>query len=337
MPVETTDDGLWPIDDCDVQDKQRLRHFRQKRAQWVDWLKGDDEHSIRRQIRNMSASYLTWRAVKESRRIAEERGIQSAAQNGILGEFIDIGFATTQAMAVRRLMDRNPNDKKKGVVSLQRLFDDAVAHAHLFTREIFVGFNGAPYDPQPGRDRWTAKMLHGTSEKLRVSGELHAEYAGPGAWASSEKLHRLFDDLVGMTDNNRNRNDVIAHNIFNHLRNKLKSQSIKELKQLCDKRIAHAADPFSRTQSEYKHSHLSIDAVDAAHSAIIEAADFFFRIICHEPLDFAQYSIYNKFKFLDQVWLDKPGLEELRSFWKRLVEEREEWIDKASISFINIG
>lgn len=39
-----------PVEDCDVQDKAALRLYRRKRAEWLDWLFGDEEHAISRQL-----------------------------------------------------------------------------------------------------------------------------------------------------------------------------------------------------------------------------------------------------------------------------------------------
>jgi hypothetical protein len=151
-----------PIDECDIKDKQKLKLYRRKRAERLDWLHGDDDHAICRQIWLMSWSYLTYRIINESRRIASARGHRSAALNGLIAEFDDLGFVAAQALAIRRLTEQEYKDPAKQVISLRRLVDDLKKHRHLFTRETFVCFDGAPFDPGPGRARWweqTTKRL----------------------------------------------------------------------------------------------------------------------------------------------------------------------------------
>jgi hypothetical protein len=41
------------IDQCDILDMGKGVAFRQKRLQWLEWLSGEDPHSIFRQIYSM--------------------------------------------------------------------------------------------------------------------------------------------------------------------------------------------------------------------------------------------------------------------------------------------
>src|SRR3954465_5134935 len=100
----------------------------------------------------MCWSYIVFRIVIESRRLAEHAGRPSSALNAVVGELIDQGFAAQQVLAVRRLMEPASKDAVRQVISLRRLVDDLKAHRRIITREVFVGFDGAPFDPKPGRE-----------------------------------------------------------------------------------------------------------------------------------------------------------------------------------------
>jgi hypothetical protein len=75
---------------------------------------------------------LKYRLINESRRIAGARGLPSAALNGLIAEFNDLGFVATQALAIRRLTEQEYKDPAKQVISLRRLFDNLRKHCRLF-------------------------------------------------------------------------------------------------------------------------------------------------------------------------------------------------------------
>lgn len=58
------------INGCDVED-EALHLFRRKLADWADWLEGDDDHAVSPQVELMTDSYITYRLINESRRLAQ--------------------------------------------------------------------------------------------------------------------------------------------------------------------------------------------------------------------------------------------------------------------------
>ena len=46
-----------PLDQCDIQDKEKGEVYRQLRVRWTGWLIGTDPHAISRQIHTMLWDY----------------------------------------------------------------------------------------------------------------------------------------------------------------------------------------------------------------------------------------------------------------------------------------
>jgi len=55
----------YSIDQCDILDKEKGEAFRQSRLKWTEWLKGEDPHSISRQIYSMIWDYALFCVVNE--------------------------------------------------------------------------------------------------------------------------------------------------------------------------------------------------------------------------------------------------------------------------------
>ncbi len=323
--MQTTNDGLWPIDDCDAQDKERLRRFRQKRAEWREWLHGDDEHSIRNQILDMSENYLAYRVINESRRLAIERAEPSAALNPLVAMFIDNGYYAIQGLAVRRL-----TDDRGDVISLARLIKEIKANAHLFTREILVCFDGAPFDLEPARIRREEqedlqREKHRAEHCVGVTRYANQPPAsGPDAWEKARDRHLVVDKLSGKTGQERSRCDLISPNIFDRLSRTLESTAIKQMRTLSNKRIAHAADANSRQATKHK-SVISFFRLDAAHRSLIMTAQSISVVLGAEPIAPAATAPFDLFEHLDSSWLTSGDKNELNECWANLVRQRERW------------
>ena len=147
----------YSVEQCDVSDPECLRQFRDKRTEWITWLRGNDPHSIWRQITALLWDDVLFRTVNDLRREARECPSESVGFNSPVLRLFDAGFVTTQVTAIRRLTDRQPKDSTKGVISLRRLIADIRDQRHLIPREIYVSYDGLPYDPEPVQAAWIEK------------------------------------------------------------------------------------------------------------------------------------------------------------------------------------
>jgi hypothetical protein len=94
-----------PVDQCAVNNKAACEQYREKRRQWMEWLSGDDPHSIIKQIYSAIWDYALFCTVNELRKIATEKPEAGIGFNGPVIRLFDAGFATTQATAIRRLIE----------------------------------------------------------------------------------------------------------------------------------------------------------------------------------------------------------------------------------------
>lgn len=129
-----------------------------------------------------------------------------------------------QSLAIRRLKD---DDKKTG--SLLRLVDEMERNQHLMTREVFVGFDGTP---------WEA----GEIERRIVHPETgQVDELAYQTLSNSRRANDRFDLLRSETsDAPRRADDKVDLAVFRNLKSALSSPAIKRIRTRFDTSIAHA-------------------------------------------------------------------------------------------------
>ncbi len=259
----TKADYEYQIEACDVLDKERVKQLREKRKEWISWLRGNDPHSIWRQITSLLWDDVLFRTVNDLRRHAAENPSAKVGFNGPVLRLFDVGFITTQVTTIRRLTDRQPKDPTKGVISLRRLVADIRVHRELLTREVYVAYDGLPYDPAPVQSAWIEKKAKdGTLEQVEW-----LETTGPNAWATSDMIHKNFDKLVkAATPVSRSRTDLISLDWFDWLDERL--DVCNDIRKFTDKFVAHAAEPSSRSGLTAAQTGVTLDRLALCHKAI---------------------------------------------------------------------
>ena len=306
------------IEDCDVIDQVSLNKYRAKREEWLEWyeLHNDEPNSIQQQILSMIFIDL----LPNDGQATSGSGPEYSAKSGLLAHLLDQGYVATQVLAIRRLLD-----KRKDVVSLRRLFDDIVAHKHLFTREIYVGHDGLPYE----FDAW--KALPPSIEK-QIWG---IEAPGLSQFLMSRQLHEKFDRLSGVQAANRQRSDLVRQEVFDRLKQWLESPSAERLITLSHKFLAHAADVNSRGSLSYSGIQLS-DVTEVHRDVIrIERAitdELLFigivrNVVPMTPLGFL--------KGLDHPYVQTEFKAKMEEHWKQLADERDEWLKSITNDLYN--
>ena len=264
-----------------------------------------------------------FRVINESRGLASDRGYQSAARNGMLASLIDQGYVAIQALAIRKLMEKGSSDPKLQVVSLQRLLDEIKSNRDIITREIYVAYDGRPYDPEPGRGRF----YQGSWEP--VPGEQVAfvslPTSGPEAWRSAERAHAGFDELSGVAPPYRSRDDLISEETFERLQLKLASSKWREFVHLSNKFIAHAADLSSRALSDAKRG-ITLKQITHCHQAIYQVANYIdSRLLWHSTSAGFPTPQFDQFDQLDAPWVLTEHIKQLSSFWDDHVAVIDAW------------
>jgi hypothetical protein len=298
-----------PIDQCEVDDKAALARSRQKRERWQRWLHSDPNHAIWNQIASMLLQDLTFRALAAAADADPESGLHSP----IIRRGLTLGYAATQGLAVRRLVDLT-----KGVISLRRLNIEIKNSRELLTREIFVAGFGVPYDPELAHERYLATLTP------RSSGISWLPPTGPTAFVPSMGLHERFDHLSGVTPDRRARNDRIQQRIFERIDAWLTGPEISAVKDWSDNTLAHASDQPQNLSSLAP----TFATIATAHRHIVRATVALSTYVLHGPAmgEVVPVLQYNQFLRFDRVISDGAIQRLAAERWHELAKERNDWV-----------
>jgi len=299
------------VEDCDVRDRAKLVAYRAKREEWLQWyeLHKDEPNSIQQQIFSMIFIDLAYRTLTEPRRNTDEN-LKIAAKSGLLAHLLDQCYVANQVLAIRRLLD-----KRTDVISVSRLLDDISANKHLLTREIYVCYNGLPYDP----DLWQT-LPQSIEKKIWGIGA-----PGLGKYLGSQVHHELFDRLSGVLPSQRNRTDLIKDSVFEKLKQRLETSPAKTLITLSHKFFAHAANTSSRNSLEY--SGIKLADIAEIHRTIIRVE----RAITDQLLfigvarDVVPMPPLGLMQGLDSPYVSTDSIAKMQEHWDQLTDERNKW------------
>jgi hypothetical protein len=313
-------DYQYSVSECDVKDSAKLETFRTKRGEWISCLNSGDPNSIWPQISELLWNDVLFRTIDDLREEAADQPTEGVAFNGDVLRLLDAGFVTTQATAIRRLTDKPSKDPQMGVLSLRRLIEDIKNHRESITREVYVSYDGLPYDPEGPRQARIEKLIRDGT----VSRPSFLPSTGPDAWAASLIVHENFDRLSGVTPDKRTRDDLILPNCFDYMENKLKA--CDSVRKFVDKFIAHAADPVSRHGLSVQERQITLDELRFAQKAIYQVADFIYGRLLREGSHGAvPIPQYDHLKNLDKRWVLPERLDFARECWSRHLKVVEAW------------
>jgi hypothetical protein len=318
-------DYTYSIDECDIIDKEHGEAFRQSRLKWMSWLNGDDPHSISRQVYSMVWDYALFCAVNELRRIAITEPRPGVGFNGPVVRLFDAGFVTTQAIAIRRLIEKSKRDPSWAVISLRSILKDIENNTRLITRENYVCYDGLPYDYQSVHDQWILTLP-------TENGGVHDTWlatGGPSAWHMSELVHKNFDRLSGVSPENRQRTDTISRSVFAELENRI--DTCKDIKKYVDKFVAHASAPETRVGLPEHQRAMTLDRLKVHQKTIYQVAGFISGHLLYESnLGGVPVPQSDHLSNLDQCWTTGQNLDKARQVWHEYAKEVSGW-DSASL------
>jgi hypothetical protein len=298
------------IEDCEVVDKVALAEYRQKRDEWLRWyeLNEGEPNSIQQQLFSMYFHDMAFRILRE----AQEKTVSSitAPSSGLLSHLLDQGYVATQVLAIRRLLDTRPD-----VISVRRLLDDVSKHQRLLTREIYVCYDGLPYDPES----W--QSLPPTTE-TQIWG---IEAPGLRDYVGSRERHKTFDRLSGTSPTDRERSDLIQPCILDKLDQRLKAAPAAKIIKLSHKFFAHAADLASLGSLQYTGVILAdIEEVQRIITRVERAItdEILFVAEAREVIPMPPLGL---FKGLDSPYASAEAIEFMYQRWDQITTERNKW------------
>lgn len=313
---------------CDVQDKTQLIAFRQKRDGWLSLIEEDAVHPISHQISAMLWNDAAYRTFNEARRFSTpDRSLAAVAP--LLAEFVDVGYIATQILSIGRLLDKNPANPNKAVVSLRRLVDDVANNRDLFTRELYVSFDGLPYDYSPLERAHVEAVIKEGGVKARW-----LEMKGPTSWAGSQLAHQEFDRLSGVSAGSRQRSDVIHSSVFDRLVAALDDPVLQELLLHRHKLLAHAADQTNRPEV---FAGLTLDKFAQAHRLLMQVTFVLSaEVLRGTGVGGVPTPQFNHFEFLEAPFVRSEHMDELAEYWNQHSSEREGWLMSARSDILKL-
>ncbi|MDT0359328.1 hypothetical protein RJO15_26325 [Herbaspirillum huttiense F1] len=258
---------------------------------------------------------LTWytavfRTLNESRRLEPERYV-----NGAMWGLITAGYAQMMILGIRRLVDRDPQTD-----SLWSVIDRLERRPEFLTRELFICYDGLPFDQTVGHDAFLAKALTADEPQYR-----RLSMAGPDAWAASELMHEAFDKWLGPTQKRR-RLDRIPVTLLAKLKERLNGPAIKTIKTIADRHVAHAERiaPNSRTHLEATYNDINDALSEVVRIANYVSGHVFYDTTFGSAVATPQYDVLEA---LDQPWITSANLPALNEHWDRISNEMDEWLN----------
>ena len=292
---------------CDLQTKFK---------EWEEWLVGDDINSIRNQIYNMIWDSAVFQSINECRKYAPKNEKGEVELNGVVHQFINRCFFETQAIAIRRFLD-----KRDDVISLRRLIEDMEKHHHLLTRENILAVHGYPYDYEKEKKRIDeqSKVSQGA---YRIMGEDYHKCC------DSEYTHKFIDSLAGVDPSHRSPDDLIRPQIFEWLKQRL--SRCEEISEFVNKFLAHSATPKSRDYRNPPKLDVNLGQILEANKIICQTAIFIGRKMgvlgyVKGVGDVLAYPQYDQFVYFDKAWASEKTIEKLRGFWSNYDMQTRSW------------
>jgi hypothetical protein len=307
---------------CDVSDAAALRTYRKFRARTQELLKGDEDHSIWAQLVALFWTDATYRLFNEARRRATEEK-PNGAISSLLGGYIDDAYVAAEVGSIGRLTDPAAETPERGVVSLPTLLSLVRAHRHVITRENFVAFDGAPYDPTVSKAAGQTALRPGVRWVAREP------------WDDSEDRHLLFDRLSRKAPANRKRSDIIHRKVLSACEQRLAIEPIRLVRKHRNKVISHAADRTSRGSLD--RLKVSLASLDDAHRALLEVAEVLSMICRGEILVGGPVAIPQGLHLegIDLPFAFPGDVDRLESVWQDHTLAREAWSNGALESVLS--
>lgn len=288
--------------------------LKNKFEEWREWLFGDDIHSIQRQILNMIWDAAVFRSINEARKYAPVDQNDDPKLNGMVHSFIDHCFFRTQALAIRRLLDKETREGSRSVCSLYRLVHDLQENRALLTRKNILAALDYPYQYEKGlEDCYRAK----------VKGKSAPNFLN---YKHSKSIHESIDSLAGIPSDQRNPDDSVRAELIEWLRARL--EGCGEILDYVNKFLAHAATPESRAVIGADELKITLGKLLDAHKIMCETAQFVgLKLLYHSLGNFLVIPQYDQFEHFEKPWATEETVKKLYQFWQDYDKETMSWKD----------
>lgn len=285
----------------------KVATFAEKRAEWLEWLKGEDENSIMNHINMFIRDRAGFWIVTQAIDLADPAMKGHVKLNGLVFNMVRHTYYRSQVMVIRALLD-----KREDVYSLRRIIRDMKKHYQLITRENVLRELGTEYDLDAAKKRfceWDARQ---------TQGEAHAVPEEVG-FGRCEKKHEFMDKVCDVAPNNRMRTDTISLPLLDSFVARLaKCDSIRIH---ATKFVAHLATPESRDRTNSESDDIDLEKIYAAQMSLLEIAQFLTLLLDDSLTLVSGIELDDPLKYLDRPIVDPVKMQLLRSRWEKYKEE----------------
>lgn len=311
-------DYQFTVEACSVlpESRKRLAAYREFRTKCLERLSGDESTAVSQQLHDLSWHTMVFYCLNETRRIEGQRLV-----NGALWELIGAGYANLMTVGIRRLVDTHG-----AATSLATILKDMEAHPEFFTRELFVAFDGIPFDWSVGYEEHVKKVI---TDRPGASFS-RQDTKGHAAWGTSEMMHRAFDKLSGVLPDKRRRSDTIPLHVLANVRQALGAPSILLVKTFTDKVVAHA----ERLAQGNDVAVPSFDNVEDALRTLTHVANFMASFFWHGIGSVVPTPQFDVFKDLDKGWALPQSLPKLHDYWCMRQNQIDAWVMDDECDFL---
>ena len=311
-------DYQFAVEACSVhpESRKRLAAYREFRTKCLERLSGDESTAVSQQLHDLSWHTMVFYSLNETRRIEGQRLV-----NGALWELIGAGYANLMTVGIRRLVDTHG-----AVTSLATILKDIEAHPEFFTRELFVAFDGIPFDWSVGYEEHVRRVItDGPGASFS-----RQETKGHTAWGTSKLMHRAFDKLSGVQPEKRRRSDTIPPHVFANVRRVLGAPSILLVKTFTDKVVAHAEHLAQGNDVAVP----SFDDVENALRTLTRATNFMASFFWHGIGSVVPTPQFDVFQDLDKGWALPQSLPKLHDYWHERQNQIDAWVMDDECDFL---
>lgn len=301
----------YSLEECDVPEVRRkaLQEYRDFRLKCLEYIHSEADTSVASQICRLAWHTAVFKTLNEARRLEPNRAV-----NGPMWNLIADGYVTLVTLGVRRLVD---GDERSD--SLWHVLEKLRKRPELLKREHYVCFDGVQFDGAAACSRYMSQLSHSIAVGGDEDGELISRDSD---WGMSEILHKMFDRLTDFPSK-RKRADKISPNVIETLIKQIESPVIKRVRDLANRRFAHA----ERIKSNYPLPIITFQDVDDALKIICRVTNFLSAAIFQDATfaRFVPVPQYNVLENLDVSLISNEFLPELHRQWRTVCKEMDDW------------
>lgn len=287
--------------------KQQIERIERWREAFTDSTTG-----INTTVDDLLWKYAAYEMTVKIVKLTDERLDQGAALNQILFDLMRDGFWANLLIGTRRLLDKGSLKGPQGVYSIRSVVNDVRNSRSWLNRQMFVEHvKRAEYD--------LGRLQQENHKKLVVA---NGPIWGDKKLIMSLTAHKQFDELSGVTPQNRSRDDIIDDTIFTKIEARL-----AELENVADHTSTHVVHSGNVESRSIKKMLQNFDVRDARKTLkqlkeVSNLVGIWFANTASG--DLATY-LGDKFEALDQPMALHSDIAKLETHWAIIEQEIASW------------